>query len=97
MTRPSTTGNEQWREQRIPLPGLYPVLTWQLNLTVHKATGLAKFVSVIREPNDRVELSRSFAELDEWIWVHQEAREACELAIVDMGLLMSMPTRIHQR
>ncbi len=48
----------------LPLPGFYPCLTWQLNVTVHQPTGLAKYVSVIREPNDHIEVLRDFHDLD---------------------------------
>lgn len=47
----------------LPLPGFYPCLTWQLNFTVHQATGLAKWVGVMREPNDHIEVIRSFEDL----------------------------------
>lgn len=97
MRDPLATPQGEIRGQmRAPLPGLHPVLTWQMNLTLHKATGLAKFVSVLREPNQREELHRQFAELDPWGTVHLIARDAAEMAIQDMGLLMCMPTRLYE-
>lgn len=83
-------------QMRAPLPGLHPVLTWQMNLTLHKATGLAKYVSVVREPSDHFELHRQFSMLEPWAGVHLLAHEACEHAITDMGLLMGMPTRLYE-
>lgn len=53
-------------EQRLPLPGIYPVVTWQLNVTMHQASKLAKFVSVIREPADQLEIERDFEDLAAW-------------------------------
>lgn len=50
----------------LPLPGFYPCLTWQLNVTVHQHSGLAKYVSVIREPNDHIEVLRDFHDLAEF-------------------------------
>lgn len=82
---------------RLPLPGLYPVITWQLNLTLHKSTGLAKFVSVLREPSDKFEIRRKFNELDDWSSVHLNAQSECLDAIGDMGYLLSMPTSLFQR
>lgn len=93
----TTVAQQIARQLRAPLPGLHPVLTWQMNLTVHKATGLAKFVSVLREPNDREELHRQFRELDDWSAVHLVAIEAAELAVFDMGMLMGFPTAVYSR
>lgn len=98
MSEPHWTEQGQIpRQMRAPLPGLHPVLTWQMNLTVHKATGLAKFVSCLREPNEKEELHRQFSLLDPWPSVHLLALEAAELAVVDMGKLMRMPTEVYRR
>lgn len=53
-TQPAVGGN--W--PNLPLPGFYPVLTWQMNATITQKTGMGKFVSIIREPLDQVEVYR---------------------------------------
>lgn len=40
------------------LPGHYPCLTMQLNLTVYQASEVARMVLVVREPSDQVECFR---------------------------------------
>ena len=84
-------------EMRLPLPGLYPVVTWQMNLTLHKATGLAKFTSILREPSDHAELRRKFRELDDWSAVHLAAQSECLDAIGDIGYLLGHPTVLYSR
>lgn len=43
----------------LPLPGFYPIITMQLNATVHAKTGLAKWVLCLREPTSQVEILRT--------------------------------------
>lgn len=45
--------------QDLPLPGHYPCLTAQLNLTRYTATGLCRMILSIREPNDHLEVYRT--------------------------------------
>lgn len=66
MTAVRPLSTSTYSEMRLPLIGLYPVVTWQLNLTLHQATGLSKFVSIVREPSDHVEIRRDFSELEQW-------------------------------
>lgn len=61
--RPLTV--DTYMEEKLPLVGLYPCLTWQLNVTLHQSQGTAKFVSVIREPSDHIELRRDHCELND--------------------------------
>jgi hypothetical protein len=66
MTSVKALGPHTYTEAKLPLPGLYPVVTWQLNVTMHQASGLSKFVSVIREPSDHYEIRRDFGDLSAW-------------------------------
>lgn len=43
----------------VPLPGLHNCLTWQFNLTTHPMLGTVKYVSILRDPDDKVELARA--------------------------------------
>lgn len=43
----------------VPLPGLHACLTWQLNVTIHPPLNSGKFVSILRDPDAQVELSRA--------------------------------------
>lgn len=45
--------------QDMPLPGHYPCLTLQLNVTRYQATGLQRWVLVVREPSVGLELTRT--------------------------------------
>jgi len=49
-----------------PLPGHYPILTLQLNITRYQDQGLGKMVLVVREPSSQIECFRSFIELQPW-------------------------------
>ena len=49
-----------------PLPGHYPVLTLQLNVTRYAAEGVGKMVLVAREPQAQVECFRVFSEVGPW-------------------------------
>lgn len=90
MTTPRTIQQDQGREYRLPLPGIYPVLTWQLNATVHQSTGLAKFVSILREPSDHVEILREFRELDGWHDQRALILDHCGTMLTDMNTLLSI-------
>lgn len=50
----------------LPLPGMYPVLTAQINITCHPKTGLSKWVCILREPMDQLEIVRVHQDLDDW-------------------------------
>lgn len=43
-----------------PLPGFYPCLTLQLNVTRYASEKVARMVLVVREPSDNVECFRTF-------------------------------------
>lgn len=45
-----------------PLPGFYPCLTLQLNVTRYQAAGQVRWVMVVREPSDGIEVDRRFQE-----------------------------------
>lgn len=76
--------------QDLPLPGFYPCLTWQLNVTVHQQSGLGKFVSVVREPNDHIEVVRSFADLSQWSSTVADTQMACAEALRALGYLSGL-------
>lgn len=68
----------------MPLPGFYPCLTLQLNVTMHQSTQLGKFVLVVREPNDHIEIARTFQDLESLGTTIESAKTALDLALVDM-------------
>lgn len=74
----------------LPLPGIYPCLTWQLNVTVHQATGLGKIVSVIREPSDHVEIARHAVALTEWGLLRPVALDSCAEALRGLDWLSGL-------
>jgi hypothetical protein len=80
-------------EMRLPLPGLYPCLTWQLNVTLHKQQQAAKFVSVIREPSDKVEIHRAFSDLTDWPTVARMVYGHAEQCLDDMSYLQCLGWR----
>lgn len=57
--------NGRWPD--LPLPGFYPVLTWQLNATITQSSGMGKFVSIVREPVDQREIYRTHKGLEHWV------------------------------
>lgn len=46
------------RVKDTPLPGNYPCLTLQLNITRYQSTGAYRLVLVTREPSEHVEVER---------------------------------------
>jgi len=44
--------------QDIPLPGHYPCLTLQLNVTRYQSQGLVRATLIVREPSGHLELRR---------------------------------------
>lgn len=75
------------REMKLPLAGHYPILTWQLNATLHQSTGLCKFVSVLREPVDKAEIVRDFGELEPWMKQQPIVLRYCETMLRAMDEL----------
>ena len=51
--------------QDIPLPGHYPCLTLQLNVTRYQATGVWRAILVVREPSEHIEVERASLEVPE--------------------------------
>ena len=71
----------------IPMPGHYPCLTLQLNVTRYAADRVGKLVLVVREPSAGVEVHR--VSLDVCSWAETEA--AVESAVRDaLGVLSYM-------
>lgn len=48
--------------QDMPLPGHYPCLTMQLNVTRYQSQGLVRATLIVREPSDGIEVRRSILE-----------------------------------
>lgn len=71
----------------LPLPGIYPCLTWQLNVTLHQHSQQVKAVSVIREPSDHVEIARFAMGLDDWCKGRPLVAEMCLEALRGMDYL----------
>ena len=59
MDRPALTPRTRGSWHDVPLPGLHACVTWQLNVTLHPPLRSAKFVSILRDPDAQVELSRA--------------------------------------
>ena len=59
MDRPALTPRDRGMWHDVPLPGMHSCLTWQLNVTLHPPMHSAKFVSILRDPDAQVELSRA--------------------------------------
>lgn len=92
MTTPATHAQHLGREYRLPLPGAYPVLTMQLNATLHLATGLGKFVTIVREPSAHDEIARTFHDLAVWTQVYPRALAAATADLDALGTLMGIPS-----
>lgn len=62
------TRPRSWKD--VPLPGLHNCLTWQLNATIYPQVGLARFVSILRDPDEQIELGRTGRDTDvrEDVW-----------------------------
>lgn len=55
LSGPLSTGVE------VPLPGHYPTLTLQLNVTLYASAAVGRLVGILREPSDGLELRREHA------------------------------------
>lgn len=64
-----------------PLPGFYPCLTMQLNITRYSSGGLGRMVLVVREPSDGIEVHRQFLDTTEWLAVASAAVKALESSL----------------
>lgn len=74
----------------LPMPGIYPCLTWQLNVTLHQASGMGKMVSVIREPSDHIEIARASHELAIWHPMVPGLEHHCAEALRSLGYLSGL-------
>lgn len=72
---------------QLPLPGNYPCITMQMNVTYHPGQGLGKFVAVLREPSEQIELARTFHELDGWASIPTVAIAAARKLLAEMDYL----------
>lgn len=52
--------------QDIPLPGNYPCLTLQLNVTMYAAPVTMRMVLSVREPSDHIEIYRASIPTTDW-------------------------------
>lgn len=71
----------------LPFPGNYPCLTLQINVTYHPGQGNGKWVAVLREPNDHLELARVFGDVDEWGRTRLDATAAAAMLMAQMDYL----------
>lgn len=51
----------------LPLPGNYPCLTLQLNVTRYASQQLGRYVIVVRDPNSDIEVAREIGRQDGWV------------------------------
>lgn len=70
--------------QDMPLPGFYPCITTQLNITRYASGQIGRFVIVTREPSAGIELHRDFMESGDWVDVASAARLAFNQATTNM-------------
>lgn len=66
MDRPDHQPAVNGTYPNLPMPGFYPVLTLQANLTVNRKSELGKFVVIVREPMDQLEVYRTHRGLERW-------------------------------
>lgn len=66
MTQDKTTAPQHPITTDMPLPGFYPCLTLQLNLTRYQAAESFRWVAIVREPSEQVECIRRFADTADW-------------------------------
>jgi len=71
----------------MPLPGNYPCLTAQLNITRYAAQGLGRFVMTVREPTLGIEVNREFMDTDTWPAIHQCVLIAVAQCLANMRFL----------
>lgn len=90
MPRSSTDPKGGWSQ--LPLPGTHTMITWQLNLTWHYATRSVKWTSVLRDPNEQVELARVGLPLSEEVEGVQGAIEHVPHVVEQLSYLGGRPT-----
>lgn len=72
----------------VPLPGLIPCLTLQLNVTAHQQQGTMKAVGVLRDPNTGFEVSRRMVPLDSHGTTRANIKALSEIMVNDLIYLM---------
>lgn len=89
------SGRKHVAQQDIPLPGHYGVLTTQLNVTRYHRTNTVRWVLVVREPSEQVEVHRTFGELAD---DSQATDRAIVAAVLDaITVMLYMQTGIERR
>lgn len=73
--------------QDIPLPGFYPCLTLQLNVTRYQSEKAGRFVLVLREPSTHIEVQRSHMDVGTWPDIAAEVTKTLLQALVNMQWL----------
>ncbi len=83
MTEPSVEVPRPGRGE-LPLPGNYPCITLQLNVTRYAGGGMGRMVLCLRDPATGAELDRAF--VSTCPWEHLAARATSDL-LVALGLM----------
>lgn len=89
---PTPTTRREWHD--VPLPGMHKCLTWQLNVTLHPPLHSGKWVSILRDPDAQVELSRAGTALvsdTHTLRSLHEHIETCLTILKDLGGIPSAP------
>lgn len=74
--------------QDMPLPGNYPCLTLQLNLTTYAPSALHRWILTVREPTLGIEVWRSSVDTTELTPEALKALATCiDQAVANMGWL----------
>lgn len=94
MDRPAPLPRKRSEWHDVPLPGLHKCLTWQLNVTLHPPLHSGKWVSILRDPDAQIELSRAGELLVADVWCMRTLHdhlEATESALRHLGGIPSAP------
>lgn len=89
MSVSATDPRAGWSQ--LPLPGTHKCVTWQLNVTIHPPQRGVKFVSIIRDPDEQVELARVGTMLIEDLRGLEMLLEHVGAAIAQLHYLAGLP------
>lgn len=74
----------------LPLPGGFPVLTWQWNLTIYPGAGSVRVTSAIREPSEKEAIHVAKFEFPWFALAEQELRGHAVDTFRAMGYLSGL-------
>lgn len=92
MDRPAPTPSTRRAWHDTPLPGLHKCVTWQLNVTFHPPLRSGKWVSILRDPDDQIELSRAGTALESDVATMRSLSEHLETVLSVLKDLAGIPS-----